>query len=205
MELNEYFDKIYVINLDHRVDRMTTVIENFKLIGLTDYQRFSAIKTDMGWDGCNKSHLGVIEDARKNGYENFLVFEDDFVLHENFVELFTEFMGQLPSDWDMVYFGGNTSMATTKERVSKNLIKPNSILTTHCYGMKNTIYDKVLDESPNMSPQSGFFRGQVIDVYYSQKICPTHNVYLTNPMLCTQSNGYSDIEKRNVNYTNLIK
>ena len=205
MILNEFFDKIYVINLDHRTDRWEKVVNSFKSIGLDNYERYSAIKTDNGWLGCNLSHLGVIEKSKENGYDNFLVFEDDFVLQDNFIESVTETIKQLPEDWDMFYLGGNLSMCKVKEQISKNITKVDSVLTTHCYAMRGTIYDKVLNESPIMPPQKGFLRGQVIDVYYSEKICPNHNTYICDPMLCTQDTGYSDIEKRVVNYSNLIK
>lgn len=41
---NTYFDKIFVINLDHRKDRWEKVQEQFEKMGITNYERFSAIK-----------------------------------------------------------------------------------------------------------------------------------------------------------------
>ena len=203
--LDNYFDKIYVINLDKRSDRWSKVVENFKKINLSNYERFSAIESPNGWEGCKASHLSIIKKAKDNGYDNVLVFEDDFILTDNFNEIINTVLEQIPSDWDMLYFGGNTEMCKSKVKVSNNLFKVDSVLTTHCYAMKNTIYDKVLNEVPSIPPQTGFLRGQSIDVYYSEFICKNNNVYIINPMICTQSNDYSDIEKRVVNYNNLIK
>lgn len=37
-----FFDKIFVINLDHRTDRWNAVVKEFERIGITNYERFSA-------------------------------------------------------------------------------------------------------------------------------------------------------------------
>lgn len=201
----DYFDKIFVINLDKRSDRWSKVVENFKKINLSNYERFSAIETPNGWEGCKASHLSIIKKAKENGYKNFLVFEDDFVLSEDFNDVLKKSLVDLPNDWDMFYLGGNLVKCSSKIPTSNNITKVNSVLTTHCYAMKNTIYDKVLNEAPSIPPQRGFLRGQSIDVYYSEFICKNNNVYIINPMICTQGNDYSDIEKRVVNYDKIIK
>lgn len=201
----DFFDKIYVINLDHRTDRWYKVVENFKSIGLYDYERFSAIKSDCGWKGCRDSHLSIIKDAKEKGYKNILIFEDDFVLSVEFNDILNKVITQLPDDWDMLYLGGNTNKCKNKIKVSDNLFNVDSVLTTHCYAINSSIYDKVLNEAIIIPPQKGFLRGQSIDVYYSEFVCKTNNVYITNPMICTQSTGYSDIEKRVLDYNNLIK
>ena len=203
--LDSYFDKIYVINLDSRPDRMEKVVEKFKSIGLGNYERVSAIKTNNGWEGCKASHLSIVKDAKDNNYKNFLVFEDDFILHTEFNDILTKSLDDLPDDWDMLYMGGNLSMCNSREKITENLIKVNSILTTHCYAMKNTLYDRTLSEANTIPPQKGFLRGQAIDVYYSEFLCKNNNVYLIQPMICFQEDGYSDIEKRHIDYKNIIK
>jgi len=205
MILNDFFDKVFVINLDHRIDRWEKVVDRFKSINLNDYERFSAIKSQEGWEGCKLSHLSIIKIAKERGYKNFIVFEDDFLLHDNFENLLKDTLSQLPNNWDMFYLGGNTSYSKYKELISPNIIKLDSVLTTHCYAMKETLYDRVLNEANKMSPQRDFFRGQAIDVYYSQFICKDSNVYIAEPMLCYQEEGYSDIEKKIMNYKNMIK
>jgi glycosyl transferase family 25 len=203
--MNNYFGKIYCINLDERSDRWEKVKKKFESVGLTNYTRFSAIKTGDGWNGCKQSHLTIIKEAKDKGYKNFLVFEDDFILHKDFNHILNESISSLPNDWDMLYLGGNLLKCTQQEDVSSTLIKVNSVLTTHCYMMRNTLYDKVLNEAPDFPRQHGFLRGQAIDVYYSEFICKTHNVYMTSPSICGQEEGYSDIEKKNMNYNHLMK
>jgi len=42
MKVNEFFDKVVVINLDRRTDRMETLDAQLKELGI-EYERFSAI------------------------------------------------------------------------------------------------------------------------------------------------------------------
>lgn len=42
--LNSFFDKIYVVNLDSRRDRWEYMKQQFRELGITNYERFSAVK-----------------------------------------------------------------------------------------------------------------------------------------------------------------
>jgi len=56
--------------------------------------------------GCALSHRSVIEIAKKKGYKNVLVFEEDAVFHKDFRNLFiknTEELKKIP--WDILYLG----------------------------------------------------------------------------------------------------
>jgi GR25 family glycosyltransferase involved in LPS biosynthesis len=201
----DYFDKVFVINLDKRSDRWSKVIESFKKINFSNYERFSAIESPNGWEGCKASHLSIIKKAKDNGYNNVLIFEDDFILADNFNEIINTVLEQIPPDWDMLYFGGNTVRCKQIESISENILKVDSMLAAHCYAIKNTLYDKILSEANTIENQRGFLRGKAIDVYYSEFICKNYNTYLTKPMLVFQEEGYSDIEKKMVNYKHMIK
>ena len=41
---NTFFDKIFVINLDHRTDRWNSIKKEFEEMGITNYERYSAVK-----------------------------------------------------------------------------------------------------------------------------------------------------------------
>ena len=70
-------DGIFYINLDHRTDRKEEIEKELRDIGLP-FERFSAIPTCPGIIGCGYSHLSVLKEARRRGYKNVLIFEDDF-------------------------------------------------------------------------------------------------------------------------------
>ena len=44
MNINNYFDKIFIINLDDRKDRWALILKQLKEHNITNYQRFSAVK-----------------------------------------------------------------------------------------------------------------------------------------------------------------
>ena len=95
MDINTFFDKIFVINLDHRKDRWNESLKLFEKYHITNYERISAVKpiykdipkkyysnlvvnqTEWyvtGAVGCKLSHLKVIKLAKERNYKNFLVF-----------------------------------------------------------------------------------------------------------------------------------
>lgn len=98
----ENIDKIYYINLDHRIDRRAEIEKEFaNYFGGTilehRIERFPAIKHNQGLLGCSISHLEVIKRARDSGAKYIIVFEDDFeflvskeTLEANITELFQQ-------------------------------------------------------------------------------------------------------------------
>lgn len=65
----------FVVNLDRRPDRMNSISFEMNYIDWT-YERFSAIDTnDHG--GCSLSHIEIIKQAQKRGYDEIMVIEDD--------------------------------------------------------------------------------------------------------------------------------
>lgn len=79
--MSHNIDKIVYINLDKRPDRKQSIESQLGEYTLLDKsERFAAIDyPKFGIYGCGMSHLSVIKDAKKNGYKNVLILEDDFV------------------------------------------------------------------------------------------------------------------------------
>ena len=105
MKINEFFDKVVVINLDRRTDRMEKLDLQLKELGI-QYKRFSAVDAiklniDPIVAGL-RSHLQVIKD---NIGRRVLVLEDDAYFVDNFNEKFEKVMQTLPEDWDIFYLG----------------------------------------------------------------------------------------------------
>jgi GR25 family glycosyltransferase involved in LPS biosynthesis len=146
MKINEFFQKGYYINLDRRTDRRAEFEQEVKRIGLEGF--FERVP---GVDGsnepselkkhnyCGASYAKIFKDANANGYERFLIFEDDIQFFDrdgvSGLELIEKALNQLQrfSDWDMIYFGCYT-FDKTIYHVSENLISASQILTTHAIG-----------------------------------------------------------------------
>ena len=72
-------DRVFYINLAHRTDRKSEIESQLESYGISEYERFPAIKHDtIGGVGCGKSHIEVLKLAKKRGYNRVVILEDDF-------------------------------------------------------------------------------------------------------------------------------
>ena len=105
MKVNEFFDKVVVINLDRRTDRMQKLVPQLKELGIK-YERFSAVdgkKLDIDPIVAGlRSHLQVMKQIAG---QRVLILEDDAHFVEDFNEKFEKVMQTLPEDWDIFYLG----------------------------------------------------------------------------------------------------
>jgi GR25 family glycosyltransferase involved in LPS biosynthesis len=195
----DYFDKMFCINLDERTDRWELAQKEFERIGILDkVERFSAIKENDGRLGVIKSNLEIVKYAKKNKLNNVLVFEDDvkFVI-DNPNEYLSKAISQIGNlKWSLFYLGANTHQKLIK-------LKPNLILLKHAYAVhsmaySSLVYDKFIRKYEGMKSISKF--PDILDVYLAQEIQAKETCLMVNPLLTTQRESYSDIEKRVVNY-----
>jgi len=189
---NEIFEKVIVINLAKRPDRMAQIKEQLDAHKIT-FERFEAIDgQELGITGvqaCALSHRGVIEQYKDAG--NVFIFEDDAELHPNFEQLWDVFIANLPDDWQMVYLGCN--------RIESNLIA-NGVgrllqgTSTHAYGAKQLVFNSMIDVSK---------RAEAIDLSYMQ-LQVSVPTYVAMPTMVGQVPGFSNIEERFTDYTFLL-
>ena len=108
----ENIHKAVYINLDRRTDRREEFEGEMARMGFRA-QRFPAIEATPAMVGCNSSHLAVLKAARSMGWENVLIFEDDFkfiVEKEEFhAELKRFFDLKIPYDILMLAYNLNKS------------------------------------------------------------------------------------------------
>jgi GR25 family glycosyltransferase involved in LPS biosynthesis len=105
MKVNDYFDKVIVINLDRRTDRMEKLAPQLEKLDI-QYKRFSAVdgkKLDIDPVVAGlRSHLQVMKQIAG---QRVLILEDDAQFVEDFNEKFEKVMQTLPEDWDIFYLG----------------------------------------------------------------------------------------------------
>lgn len=153
----DYFDKIYIINLETRADRRAEIAAQLKKINLAlDHPKicvFSAIKPSfagefpsIGAKGCFLSHLGVLKDIKQQQYKKVLIFEDDldFINHFNIqADLVLEEL--IKSDWGIFY--GDYRINDLKLADTKSITKVNSdvgIGTTDFMAFNGEIVDSII-------------------------------------------------------------
>lgn len=201
--INEYFEKIYCINLDKRTDRWQDAQREFEKHNLK-VDRFSGIignpdniptKIVPGHVGCVLSHYNIIKEANEKGLNQILILEDDVVFADDLQDKFKQFISQVPENWDMLYFGGNHN-GEELQKINDNVYKIHKTYTTHAYAIRQPVYRVVLKMFPKLSHE--------VDVMYSI-LQNSFNCYVFRPHLAWQRDGYSDILGRNVNYDFLKK
>jgi len=197
MKLNDFFDKIYCINLDDRPDRWEQALNEFKKVGLNDVERFSAVKHDKGAIGCRESHLNIIKKSKDDKLNNVLIFEDDVLFIESNIKFISETLEQLKNtDWSLFYLGATVDPNVSHlVSVTENLLKTNFAYTTHAYGINSKIFDKILNEA---------IYHPIIDVFYCRYIVPLGDSLIMNPMVAIQQEGFSNIENHHADYNWMI-
>lgn len=169
LSLDNYFDKIFYINLKNDVARNESILHQFRKFGITNFERIEAIqltelptlieyrnfnKKDqryiLGQLSCRASHVHLMRIARERNYSRVLVFEDDIAFLQDPNLLLAQNHNNI-EPWDMLYFGG--------------LIEPffrNQVVCTHAYAIRNTLFSEVI----NMADASGM----EIDNFYAKII-----------------------------------
>lgn len=164
--------------------------------GIDDVRRFSARdgnalilpshwKHTAGAYGCLLSHVDVVQAARELGHESVLIFEDDAVLDPEFKTKFAAFVAELPSDWDMLYFG-----ALHKDQpvpASDHVYRITKANSTYAYALKRTVFAAFIE----LNAQAG----DVLDnnAYLLQK---RFNCYCFLPNIAWVQAEYSDVQNR---------
>ena len=107
-------DKVYVINLAHRVDRrlqlerqmefLPSLKNRLQIVTAVDGNQIqNHSKLNNGELGCAMSHIGIWKDALANKYNTILVFEDDVILDEKFEEKLSNLLAEIRSNFDWLY------------------------------------------------------------------------------------------------------
>ena len=209
MKLFEYFDKTYCINLKHREDRMLSFNNEVRKYDLGDYTRYDAtlgslIRKNIGSRlmdgeiGLIKTNIDILEESKKNNYNSILIIEDDCYFTDDVLNI-NELMKFVPDDWDMLYFGGNhnTHMGLNPpKQINEFVVKVYHTYTTHMVAIKSHLFETIISSISNYT--------NPIDVIYAQ-LQKRYNAYCFYPGFAKQQNGFSDIQNKVCEYTNIIK
>jgi GR25 family glycosyltransferase involved in LPS biosynthesis len=200
--LNEFFEKIYYVNLERRPDRNQECLDELNKYGIIA-ERFNAVDAkDLNlkpWMGCLLSNLEIIKRAKDNGFKSVLILEDDVTFNDNFDQLFNSYISQVPDNWNMLYLSGNHNEhgGYQVNKISENIIKCFLTYSTHSFAINSSVYDLIINYLTNNQTKP-------VDVLYTdiQRMC---NAYSFLPGLTNQRVGFSDIENNIVDHRKYIK
>jgi glycosyl transferase family 25 len=151
--------------------------------------------------GCSLSHLRILENAQRNNYEHILILEDDIVFTNPslFIQQFNKFINT-HNDADVVLFAGNNVKPATE--VDETCVLVNACQTTTGYLVFRHYYEKLIENFKTGIEQLIRYPYMHVEFALDQywKRLQTDKWYLIIPLTVTQEVGYSDVEKRNINY-----
>jgi glycosyl transferase, family 25 len=197
----ESVEKVVYINLDERKDRRAEIQrELLQAFPATKIQRFPAIRHEKGAIGCTKSHIAVLEMAKAASWANVLIVEDDLAW-QNYDAGAQRFDAMLQSPYDVIVLGGSYV------RCNPETGRLQSCQTTTGYIVAAHYYDTLLanfKEGLCKFEAGGLYSACALDQYW-KRLQPKDNWFIVQPLFCMQRPGFSDIEKRTVDYTRFFK
>lgn len=203
--LQNYFDKVYLINLPEQKERLkNSTLECSRLdIGFELFVAKSGKDSDVimnneeteGWNR-NAAALSlntstIIEDAKSNGYESIFIMEDDVYFEKDFETIFKRAYNKLPDDW--YFFHLNATHEISTKYIGNNLHRLSGAWCCQAYAINHLVYDIYLEEL--------YKRDKPIDhiTYELQK--KTKKAFCTVPNIVKhRPNRYSTLREKIVKY-----
>jgi GR25 family glycosyltransferase involved in LPS biosynthesis len=161
ININKYFDNIYVLNLDRRPDRYENIKYNLDKLDIK-VERFSAIDGDdikddeynfsnfkQGYGmienkyalGCLRSHIEIIKDAKSKGYKRILIFEDDVLINSDIKIHFQKIRNI--DNWKLLYLGA--SQYNWDIDFIEDFYYSRKTLGCFAYAIDESMYDEILE------------------------------------------------------------
>jgi GR25 family glycosyltransferase involved in LPS biosynthesis len=209
-QINEFFDEIYLINLQHDIGRFDNMVKVFDFLDVkylkwvaTTPDVFSQLSNHVNLSkeylACLTSHLTIIRDAYDKGLEKILIMEDDIIPIKDFHNKFNIFIEELPKDWDMLYLSyiplnDDCSMWTyidiEKDLVTPTVVKAKNFWSGMCYGLSRNMMSIILQFYKNVPPIE-------IDRLYVEHLqkSPGFKIYGSYPQLFAGVDNYSNNTK----------
>jgi Glycosyltransferase family 25 (LPS biosynthesis protein) len=187
----DFFDAIYCINLDEASDRWESVARHFERVGVARrIRRFPAIATPSNQHiGCALSHRAIIQEARQQGLDNVLVFEDDVILTEDALSHLDTALRELDGrDWDLLYLGAcRWEHKFPMVEGCTRLEHAGPVTCCHAIAYRQSTYDRILADVPGdaQSVAEWLETHHGIDQYYAFSI--QERKYLLSPVIATKS------------------
>jgi len=222
---NDYFDHIYCLNLERRIERWLSVHAQFKRWGIkaerflgVDGQRQDisaryrhllgkSIRFDQrlnrypiespGAFGCLLSYVKLLQDARSRGYRRILILEDDACLHKNFLNEFQNIVS-LPEDWKLAYLGNSQYRWSGIREFNSSFYYARDSQGTFAVGIHGSLYDELLGLCEQQEEPIDRYLAKIQEKY--QKQC-----FVFQPNIVIADVTQSDIRKPRHQQTHAIR
>lgn len=181
MSWTNFFDKIYVINLAKRTDRMQQAIEQLTKYNIP-FERWEAIENKDGAEGLRLTMIELFTHCIENNYQNCLIFEDDVdFLEPDMNNIMEDAIEQLPPDYHILYLGAQ--LCKMPVFYWRNLLIVQDAYATHAAAYSNAAMKEILN-SEFKSP---------IDNFFVKTIQKKGKCFCVYPLIASQIPSHSDI------------
>ena len=210
MKINQYFDKIYLLNLQKRSDRLQpskTRLDSldiqyevfFGCDGSVINHLFNKLEngyfTNPNYLGCAISHLSIYQDAIHHGYDKILILEDDNLIHSDIHNIFNTI--EIPEWNDLFYLGyipltDDCTMWDYRfgiqghNMLNDHIFRCTNLWGLFSYGIKRNLMIEMIETYNTSFPME-------IDRFFVNTIQPRGGSIAIAPQLfCCDDNIYSD-------------
>ena len=188
--------KAYVLNQTHRVDRWVQMQIDFKDAPFTlertegiQYNNPYQTRIENKYDAVAMTHLELLKKAKAEGLKTLLLFEDDTMPSDNYIQQWNEIKEYLDANLDLwdTFNGGQLSIIDCKKVIKLN--KDNLLLQAYGGSNSHWMYFNIDSVLPKLQESFGLEKRLEIDIFYPLK-CKNYACF---PFLGEQSAGFSDI------------
>ncbi len=203
------FDKIFLINLDRRPDRLKICRQELSKFDIL-FERVSAVDgqvDSVAWNenaeytdefyGWNRSSAALLETTiqiiRKAihcQYEAILIFEDDISLVGGFDRKLEKLT--IPDDWQFIYLGYLFNRQSESLKKNRSSLRLKKAFGCHAYAIASSVYEEYLEAL--------MMRYKPIDWIIHTHFQQNGRCYGPTESLVNQLPGYSDIRGKTLNY-----
>lgn len=197
MDKSGFFDRVIVINLARRPERMERFSKSLGDWPFQPPQRFEAVDGLLAappscWDkgpgawGCLLSHRAVLDAAIADQVKSLLVLEDDALAAPNFQTLVEKFLARVPADWDCLMLGAEHLRPPIP--IDTGVVRCVASNRSHAYAVRGP-FMRILSQFWSRTTNDH------CDVVLSS-LMRHFNAYAPDPLLIGQDAGHSDVTDR---------
>lgn len=155
-----FFDKIYCISIETRLDRRTEAKKQFSAVGLLPRVEFVLVKKhpENQEQGIFQSHMYCLKKGLKAGADRILIFEDDILL-QGFdgqkLQRATTFLSTLPA-WNAFFLGALTTRIDPTAEPAVARIRYRCL--AHAYALNRPFAQRIIQEGWSGIPFDNLLR-----------------------------------------------
>jgi GR25 family glycosyltransferase involved in LPS biosynthesis len=185
----------YYINLKERKHKKKKTEKLLRKLNLNNIERFDAIKDCPGLVGCYKSHIACLENAKNNGYNRCVIFEDDITCKN--IEYTKKYINDIYFDDKLnydVFMIGCWYYNNLCYKEEEEYFKIHKAVCLHAYIVDNKYYDTLINhlkEGLKLYQDNNYDKKYNNDEYIGM-LQMKDNWYGPKKVLISQEDGFSD-------------